>query len=730
MPWSSRVPLPTASQGLAANGLSSARSEPSVDNLADLLYEVPVLQNIPSTTSLSSDVSRTHSGHGRSSSHPFQPLFGSAKKVDKPELEILSGKLAQDMDSATRTNKNTKEDDFKTGNCLTCDSTVRWPSHLDVYRCTACLMINDLKPAHSQGPTKEAGNRVPRKGKSLIKLCELYSCYTALPLTSERTRELAEQCVVKFLNSRTRFRTSDGSVQRPAADQIGSASSFPPARSMAIPFNVIKSERTPSPGENRPVWKQIFRQLEDLLVSSLIECDCLNSSFILSRPQVVRTANEPLASEKSKRDEPVAEDEQIFEFDAKTLLLGDIGENGQWWTGRVSKSKKEAEPGRKVSRFDWSSIYAWYDVIMSCGKEWRSHCSTLAPEVLQSLAKEENEIDELLTQARFHVQRTFLKAIENLLRRPGRPIQSPEDARFLIILLANPLLYPNQLEEYRSKPGGSANGQHSGIIKRILGMLGNLTTCHQAMISWFCRVSEVQFHDMVELVGGFVSYRLGRQKGRQRNESLDLTAGLIPDLSGPGGASSAQLHAAIGLSRSKERKEKQEKTMVYHDDWQIKVAAKVMSLLFVANSYVRYPRHDPRKGGITRRRKRQLLPTSFFYNTLLDYADLIADFEAWESRRGKFSFCQYPMFLSIWAKIRILEYDAKRQMDIKARDAFFTSILSRKTVNQYLVLRIRRDCLVEDSLTRVSEVVGGGQEEIKKGLRITFVGEEGVDAGG
>jgi E3 ubiquitin-protein ligase HECTD2 len=126
----------------------------------------------------------------------------------------------------------------------------------------------------------------------------------------------------------------------------------------------------------------------------------------------------------------------------------------------------------------------------------------------------------------------------------------------------------------------------------------------------------------------------------------------------------------------------------------------------------------------------QMLPTSAFYNTLLDYSDLVADFESWESRRGKFSFCQYPFFLSIWAKIHIMEHDARRQMEVKAREAFFDSIMNRKAISQYLVLKVRRDCLVEDSLRGVSEVVGSGQEEIKKGLRIEFLGEEGVDGGG
>ena len=125
-----------------------------------------------------------------------------------------------------------------------------------------------------------------------------------------------------------------------------------------------------------------------------------------------------------------------------------------------------------------------------------------------------------------------------------------------------------------------------------------------------------------------------------------------------------------------------------------------------------------------------MIPISSFYNTLLDYSDLVSDFESWEAKTSKFSFCQYPFFLSIWAKIHILEHDARRQMEVKAREAFFNSILNQKAVSQYLVLKVRRDCLVEDSLKRVSEVVWSSQQEIKKGLRIEFTGEEGVDAGG
>jgi E3 ubiquitin-protein ligase HECTD2 len=66
------------------------------------------------------------------------------------------------------------DEDLIVGNCATCDSTLRWPRHLDVYRCTVCLMINDLKPTanedhsiHQNGSPQEPrpqGVRIPRKG--------------------------------------------------------------------------------------------------------------------------------------------------------------------------------------------------------------------------------------------------------------------------------------------------------------------------------------------------------------------------------------------------------------------------------------------------------------------------------------------------------------------------------------------------------------------------------------
>ena len=503
----------------------------------------------------------------------------------------------------------------------------------------------------------------------------------------------------------------------------------------------------------------------------------------------MRAASEASALvERPKRSDmtgPSVED-PLFEVDAKTLLLGDIGENGTWWTGerRPSRKAREGEGGlpvgeRRSPRVDINIVHQWFDALLACGKNWKILRRQLPDEsrVLLEWPEEERALEGRFAEGRYHVQRTFLKSIENLLRRPGRPIKEPEECRFLLILLLNPLLYPHSnrkpsssdFEAHMPVPSsshfkssaqslspcspprksgsvarGGATGLHSGILKRILGLIASSSLeCHQSVVSWLTKLPDSLFREIVEMINGFVTYRLSRQNGRHRSNSNDLTAGLIPNFSGPGAGTSAQLHAALGSSsgRPSAKPPPGPGEVPYGHDWQIRVAAKVMALVFSANNHTKLSskleaqnNNPPDQVQVAARqrahRHAQRMPTSSFYNSLLDTADLVADFEAWEVRSSKFSFCQYPMFLSIWAKIRIMEHDARRQMEVRARDAFFTSIMSRKAVSQYLVLKVRRDCLVDDSLRSVSEVVGGSEEEIKKGLRIEFVGEEGVDAGG
>lgn len=542
----------------------------------------------------------------------------------------------------------------------------------------------------------------------------------------------------------------------------------------------------------------IFKPLEDYIITSFKGCDCLNTSFITLPPQQPPPASRPTAEGSPVKPAPESVPEPpkpqaAFEPDAKTLLLGDLGGNSTWWMndgsranghGNTHSKDKYSGSSRLVSsrspRINWAELAQWYHSIMTAGTSWVEQWSAMQPthtDEDDAVRKKRWEsmdlafVDREISEARNHLQRTLLKATENLLKRPRRPLKKAEETRVLLILLANPLLHPSTSSSgsqavtapsYRDehRPSGSRDpqklapfdpkqsshrdpsrhrsrgpGQHSGIVKRILGLMANLPNdCHYYLVSWFSRFSAGQFESLVELIGSFVTYRLTRQHGRKRSESVKNDNSLIPSFSSASGNTPAELHAAInGRNQSKQANDKKDQPMVYGDDWQIRVAARVMSLLFTANHAHRRPESQDADSVATKHQpscRGHIIPISSFYNTLLDYSDLVADFEAWETKMSKFSFCQYPFFLSIWAKIHIMEYDARRQMEVKAREAFFNSILSRKAVSQYLVLKVRRDCLVEDSLRSVSEVVWSSQQEVKKGLRIEFIGEEGVDAGG
>ncbi|KAI0161352.1 HECT-domain-containing protein [Xylariaceae sp. FL1272] len=508
--------------------------------------------------------------------------------------------------------------------------------------------------------------------------------------------------------------------------------------------------------------KRMFKRIEDYLIVCFGSHSCINSSFVPRRTSL--SARGPCETTRralvDTRKDDVREDPKISELDPKLLLLGNFAENGLWWTGnqdevtpsRGSSRRHEDKPSivtPRSPRIDWSIVMEWYYAVNNAASLWTDVRDELirANSIPALTQLESSKFEEAALEAQYHLQRALLKCTEMLLKRPGRLMVEPQDVRFLLILLANPLLVP-KYESYsghfqrsskdkgkrQAKPPDgeekSSMGRHSGIIKRILGLLANSSEiCHLHLITWLSKLPEHLFLQTKDLIGTFVTYRLIRQNEKKSEPEVDVTDGLIPHMpNNRAGNTPATLHAALQASKSP-RKHKQTAEVnpaPYTDDWQLKAAARVMALLVAANYHTRARRTQSLEG----RRHAHILSASDFYNTLVDTLDFKLDFELWESKRGKFTFCQYPFFLSIWAKIQILEFDAKRQMAGKAREAFFDSILSNRNYTQYLTLRVRRECLVEDSLKQVSEVVGSGSEDIKKALRIEFRGEEGVDGGG
>ncbi|KAI9498288.1 hypothetical protein BDB00DRAFT_755039 [Zychaea mexicana] len=100
----------------------------------------------------------------------------------------------------------------------------------------------------------------------------------------------------------------------------------------------------------------------------------------------------------------------------------------------------------------------------------------------------------------------------------------------------------------------------------------------------------------------------------------------------------------------------------------------------------------------------------------------------WFTLLQRFSFCDYPFVLNPTAKADILKVESVFQMRHELQDAFFRALFEDTGVNSpYLVLGIRRDHIVSDTLHQLEQKT---IHDLKKQLRVQFVGEEGVDEGG
>lgn len=162
------------------------------------------------------------------------------------------------------------------------------------------------------------------------------------------------------------------------------------------------------------------------------------------------------------------------------------------------------------------------------------------------------------------------------------------------------------------------------------------------------------------------------------------------------------------------------------------------------------------------RRGDSQLPAHAFYNSMADYINVRLDFDSWLSKRKaalvlesvaapalqtlmeyihsgsdamlpdatssflSFYFCQYPFLITLGGKISILEYEARRLMERKAEEAFINLLDRRVALDVYFKVRIRREYIVQDLLRCIQLNPGN----LKKSLKVQFINEPGVDAGG
>ncbi|CAG2103150.1 unnamed protein product, partial [Medioppia subpectinata] len=120
-----------------------------------------------------------------------------------------------------------------------------------------------------------------------------------------------------------------------------------------------------------------------------------------------------------------------------------------------------------------------------------------------------------------------------------------------------------------------------------------------------------------------------------------------------------------------------------------------------------------------------------FYNYALDHINLMSEYYRWQnpSKTNRFSYCQYPFILSIVAKKTILQRDSEQQMILNARQSLLNRAIHQQMADIdvfFLNLNIHRSNLVSDSLNEIAKK----QNDLKKKLKVTFIGEPGLDMGG
>lgn len=158
-PWSSRTSPPNSHSQHGLGTATSNAAPPTKSRLPSRVTESDILDNaygIPTLHPPGSSNSRAPrpSGHGRSLSHPFTLFHGKKKRhgenangFESTDEDLVSPSQARQI-SQNPSTKHGKllEKELLTGKCMTCDSMVRWPKNLSVFRCTVCMTINDLKP--------------------------------------------------------------------------------------------------------------------------------------------------------------------------------------------------------------------------------------------------------------------------------------------------------------------------------------------------------------------------------------------------------------------------------------------------------------------------------------------------------------------------------------------------------------------------------------------------------
>jgi E3 ubiquitin-protein ligase HECTD2 len=308
------------------------------------------------------------------------------------------------------------------------------------------------------------------------------------------------------------------------------------------------------------------------------------------------------------------------------------------------------------------------------------------------------------------------------------PIRQSRQTKSLMV--ANSRDTPNMRQPSPSRNAtrgqGSGINRQSRVLSLVLGALANLPTdCHNCIIQWASRYPEDLFRKHVDTLLAFINDRISMQSRKSRRSRKTQKSSTY------NGVPTSQMFDDMLQTEVIPIQD------ILSDDWQLRSACRILQLFVRANDIFQVKSNTARSHGSSTTRRRpigkQLMPTSYFYNSQLDSEERLnapQDFDDWEKKEQGFQLTQYSFLFTLGTKMRILEYDARKKMASKARQEFFDSILRNTSMEKFFHLKVRRTCMIEDSLQRISEAISSSEGEAKKALKVHFEGEEGIDAGG
>jgi hypothetical protein len=126
---------------------------------------------------------------------------------------------------------------------------------------------------------------------------------------------------------------------------------------------------------------------------------------------------------------------------------------------------------------------------------------------------------------------------------------------------------------------------------------------------------------------------------------------------------------------------------------------------------------------------KKFVPYTSFYNDAangMEQRAVIEHFHLFVKKRG-FSVFGYPFVLDPSSKSTLLSFESRMEQHDMARSSMLRRALFRESASPHLVLQVFRENIILSTLTALTSMP---PEEMKKPLKVVFVGEAGVDAGG